>query len=144
MKLRWSGLAALLVLLPAAAYGQRGIAGAAVSIPQVDAVMIDTFAPLLQLERESASGLDDRLAERGMSKGEFIAFKNAVMIAKLDAGNAARINGLATDDPTRAIRLANANIYKRNATRIDAALQGVNPDPGCSLCRAQAARTRRF
>ncbi len=130
MKLRMLGLLAVLLLMPAAAKAQ-------VDWPccrPLDRGVLDRMQPLLQAEVASANTLNAKLAAVAMTKQEYVATKNAVMVAKLDAADGSRLSALPFDDGSRKRREANVAVYRANKARIDAALRGVNADPICGLC----------
>ncbi len=142
MKLRMVGFAALLLLAPAGARAQ-------VDWPccrPLNRGLVDQMLPLFQAEAASTSSLNAKLQAAAMMKSTYIATKNAIMAAKLDAADGSRLSALPFDDGSRKRREANVAIYRANQARIDAALKGVNADPICGLCTptpAKAAPARR-
>lgn len=137
MKLGMLGVAALLVLAPAVARAQTP--------PCCDPITratVDQMVPLLQAEAASSTSLTTKLAQVGIAQTKYVALKNALMVAKLDAADASRLSALPFDDGSRATRQANVAVYRLNKARIDAALLGVRADPICGLCVPAAAPTR--
>ncbi len=135
MKLRMLGLLAVLLLAPAAARAQ-------VDWPccrPLNKGLVDQMLPLFQAEAASANNLNAKLQAVAMMKSTYIASKNAIMVAKLDAADASRLAALPFDDGSRKRREANVAVYRANKARIDAALKGVNADPICGLCAPKAA-----
>ncbi len=128
MKLRIMGLLALLLLAPAAARAQ-------VDWPccrPLNPKLVDQMLPLLQAE--GANGLNAKLQAVAMMKSTYVANKNALMAARLDAADGSRLAALPFDDGSRKRREANVTVYRANKARIDAALKGVNAEPICGLC----------
>ncbi len=141
MKLRILGILAVLVLVPAAARAQ-------VDWPccrALDTALMDKTLPLLQAEAASSRGLDAKLQQAAMIKSTYVANKSTLIVAKLDAADASRLNALPSNDAGRKRREANVAFYRANKARIDAALRGVNADPICGLCtpRPAGAATKR-
>lgn len=142
MRLRTWGLVAALVLAPAAASAQ-------VDWPccrPISRGLVDQMYPLLQAEAASTNSLNAKLQAVAMMKSTYIANKNALMAAQLDAADQSRLNAMPFDDGSRKRREANVAVYRANKARIDAALKGVNADPVCGLCvpkSAGAATNRR-
>ncbi|HEX9107623.1 MAG TPA: hypothetical protein VF832_10355 [Longimicrobiales bacterium] len=142
MKLRLLGLLAVLLLAPAAARAQ----GNWPCCTPLNRGLVDRMQPLLQAEVASSKGLDSKLAAVAMTKQEYVAAKNSLMAAKLDAADGSRLSALPFDDGSRKRREANVAVYRANKARIDAALQGLQADPICGLCVAKpggAATNRR-
>ncbi len=141
MKLRIVGFLALLLLAPAAARAQ-------VDWPccrPLNQKLVDQMLPLFQAEAASANSLNAKLEQAAMTKTLYIAGKNTLMVAKLDAADGSRLAALPFDDGSRKRREANVTVYRANKARIDAALKGVNADPQCALCapKATGAATNR-
>ncbi len=135
MKLRMVGFAALLLLAPVGAQAQ-------VDWPccrPLNKGMVDQLLPLVQAEAASANTLNAKLEQLAMMKSTYIAGKNTLMVAKLDAADASRLKALPFDDGSRKRREANVLVYRANKARIDAALRGLNADPECGLCAPKAA-----
>ncbi len=130
MKLRIVGFLAVLLLAPAAARAQ-------VDWPccrPLNQKLVDQMLPLFQAEAASGNSLTAKLQQAAMTKTLYVASKNAIMAAKLDAADGSRLSALPFDDGSRKRREANATVYRANKARIDAALKGVNADPICGLC----------
>ncbi len=130
MKLRILGVLAVLVLAPAAARAQ-------VDWPccrPLSRGLVDQMLPLFQAEAASANTLNAKLQAVAMMKSTYIANKNSLMVAKLDAADGSRLSALPFDDGSRKRREANVTIYRANKARIDTALKGINADPICGLC----------
>ncbi len=142
MKLRILGFLALLLLAPAAARAQ-------VDWPccrPLNQKLVDQMLPLFQAEAASANNLNAKLQAAAMMKSTYVASKNAIMAAKLDAADGSRLSALPFDDGSRKRREANVAVYRANQARIDAALKGVNAEPICGLCvpgKATGAATNR-
>ncbi len=134
MKLRMVGFVALLLLAPAGAQAQ-----VEPCCRSINKQAVDQMLPLFQAEAASASNLNAKLQQLAMMKSTYVALKNALMVAKLDAADPSRLNALPFDDGSRKRREANAAVYRANKARIDAALKGVNADPICGLCVPKAA-----
>ncbi len=139
MKLRALGVALVLVLLPAGLRAQivrRGPTGEirAAETVHIYRTLIDKMIPLLQAEAKSSKDLDARLAAVGMSKQEYVANKNALMIARQDDLNPGRLVAIKNDLGAHQVRQANAQLYHANAARLSAALARLEPEPGCALC----------
>ncbi len=143
MKLRVLGFAAVLVLAPACLQAQivrRGpTKGAQVMAETVHLYLkantLDKMIPVLQGESTAGSNsLDARLAARGMNKSEYVANKNALMIARQDDLDPARLTAIKDDLGALQARQANAKLYHANKARLDAVLAKLEPEPGCALC----------
>ncbi len=130
MRLRMLGVLAVLLLTPAAVRAQ-------VDWPccrPASRALVDQMLPLFQAEATSANTLNARLEQVAMMKSTYIANKNTLMVARLDAADPSRLSALPFDDGSRKRREANVAVYRANKARIDAALKGVNADPICGLC----------
>ncbi len=142
MKLRMLGLLTVLLLAPVSARAQ-------VDWPccrPLNQKLVDQMLPLLQAEAASANGLTAKLEQAAMTKTLYVAGKNTLMVARLDAADNARLAALPFDDGSRKRRAANVAVYRANKARIDAALKGVNAEPICGLCvpgKATGAATNR-
>ncbi len=141
MRLRALWVVAALALVPSAAQaGQAPVNPGTIRAAEtvhLNNAAIDKVIPLLRTEAKatSASWWDRQpAAQRAMTKQEYVALKNALMIAKRDAADAKRLSALPFDDGSRAVRQANATFYRANAARLDSALAGVPMDPICGLC----------
>ncbi len=143
MKLRVLGMAAVLVLAPAWLQAQivrRGpTKGAQVAAETVHLYLkantLDRMIPVLQAEGTAGdNSLDAKLAARGMNKQEYVANKNALMIARQDALNPGRLAAIKDDLGAFQARDANAKLYQANKSRLDAVLSKLEPEPGCALC----------
>lgn len=135
MKLRTLGVFAMLVLAPAAARAQ----GTWPCCQPLSQAVVNQMLPLLQAEAASSNSLNARLEQVAMMKSTYVARKNALMVARLDAATPSRLSALPFDDGSRATRQANVAVYRTNKARIDAALAHVNADPTCGLCVPGAA-----
>ena len=144
MKLRVLGVAAVLALVPVVAQGQivRRGPGARVAAETVHLYLkantIDTMIPVLQTAGtpglKGDNSLDAQLAARGMNKQEYIANKNALMIARQDDLDPGRLTAIKDDLGAFQARQANAKLYHANKARLDAVLSKLEPEPGCALC----------
>ncbi len=142
MKLRMLGLLTVLLLAPVSARAQ-------VDWPccrPLNQKLVDQMLPLFQAEAASAHTLNAKLQAVAMMKSTYVANKNTLMVAKLDAADGSRLSALPFDDGSRKRRAANVAVYRANKVRIDAALKGLNADPECGLCvpgKATGAATNR-
>ncbi len=140
MRLRVLGLAAVLVLLPLAVRAQIVRRGPqpnvrAAETVHLNAALVDKLIPLLQAESTSgANNLDAKLAARGMNKQEYVAHKNALMIARLDDLSPARLTAIKDDLGAQQARQANATVFHANKARLETLLSKLEPEPGCALC----------
>ncbi len=143
MKLRVLGIAAVLVLAPGWLQAQivrRGPTKGAERMAEtvhlyLKANTIDKMIPVLQAASTAGdNSLDAKLAARGMNKQEYVANKNALMIARQDDLDPGRLTAIKDDLGAFQARQANAKLYHANKARLDAALSKLEPEPGCALC----------
>ncbi len=144
MKLRVLGFAAVLVLAPAWLQAQivrRGpTKGAEVMAETVHLYLKASGTDIkmtkaLQAEGSSGAGaLTEALTAVGMNKQEYVAQKNALMIARQDDLDPSRLTAIKDDPGALKARQANAKVYHANKARLDALLSKVEPEPGCALC----------
>ncbi len=100
---------------------------------------LDKLMPLLTAEAGGTGTPLDRAAQVGMNKQEYTAFRSSLMVARLDAQQPARLQGLTGTQLQ--VRQANLNVYNGNKTRLDAVLTKLEPEPGCALCTPGATTT---
>lgn len=139
MKLRVLGMAAVLVLAPAWLQAQIVRRGPqpdvrAAETVHLNAALIGKMIPLFQAEAKSSNDLNSQLAARGMTKQEYVANKNALMIARQDDLSPARLAAMKGEDGSRQVRQTNAQLFHANKSRLDAVLSKLEPEPGCALC----------
>ncbi len=141
MRLRALWVVAALALVPAAAQaGQAPVSPGTIRAAEtvhLNNVLVDKVVQVLRAEAKATSASwweRQPAAQRAMTKQEYVALKNALMIAKRDAADPRRLSALPFDDGSRAVRQANVTFYRANAARLDSALAGVRMDPQCGLC----------
>ncbi len=144
MNLRALWIVAAMALLPAGLQaGQAPVSPGAIRSAEtvhLNNALVDKVIPLLRAEATSTSAFwwdQQPAAQRAMTKQDYVALKNALMIAKLDAADAKRLSALPFDDGSRAARQANVSVYRANAGRLNSVLTGVPMDPACGLCAAR-------
>ena len=107
MKLRAAIVLAALLLLPAIVQAQ----GTTAPLPLTRA-LVQKLIPLLQAEKAGASALVAKLAAAGMTRATYGAYKNTLVIAKLDKADPVRL----TRNPLQAnVRKVNLEILKQAA-----------------------------
>jgi len=118
------------------ARGSKGETNAFGNLPwavvPVSVAKLNTALPLFKAEGGGAGNPMERLGQAGMTKQEYIALKSALMVARLDAGQPARLQGVA--GAQLQIRQANVALYNANKGRLDPVLTKLTPDAGCGLC----------
>ncbi|HEX9106297.1 MAG TPA: hypothetical protein VF832_03705, partial [Longimicrobiales bacterium] len=103
---------------------------------QLNSALIEKMIPVLQAAGYSSedTSFNAKLAARGMNKTDYIAHKNALMIARQDDLNPGRLTALKGEDGGLQARQANARLYHANKARLDVLLSKLHADPGCDLC----------
>ncbi len=138
MKLRVLGMAAVLLFLPLGVRAQivkgRSQNVRAAETVHLNAALIEKMIPLLQAESKSSNDLNAQLAARGMTKAEYVANKNALMIARQDDLNPGQLAAIKDDLGAHQLRQGNAQAYHANVARLGAILSKLQPEPGCALC----------
>lgn len=143
MKLSVLVVAAGLAVVPVAALAQKPDSAVeqqkaapvkAVRPVYLNQGMVDRMMWLMQAEANGRMALNDALSQATMTRSEYVARKNALYIAKLDASDEARLQAVQEDKNAFKVRQANAQLYVANQSRIDAALVRVQPDPACTAC----------
>lgn len=142
MKLQVLGFVAVMALVPAGARAQ--VPPCCIPLNQA---LLDKVVPVLQAEAGANVGFWwDQRAARGMTKTEYIALKNALIAARLDAGTPGRLVAIKDDMGARNTRQANVTLYQANKARLDAVLTKVHADgcgPACSANSPPPAKTGR-
>ena len=143
MKLRMLGIAAVLVLAPGLLQAQivrrgptKGVQTAAETVHlYLKAKTINNMIPVLQAAGYSSedTSFTAKLAARGMTKQEYVANKNALMIARQDDLDPRRLTAIKDPGALQA-RQANAGLYHADKLRLDPVLSKLEPEPGCALC----------
>ncbi len=105
----------------------------------VSPARLNTVLPLFTAESGGTGTPLDRMAQVGMNKQEYVALKNSLMVARLDAQTPTRLQGLS--GAQLQLRQANIALYNANKARLDAVLTKLEPEPGCALCTPGATTT---
>ncbi len=131
MRLRGLCIAAALVaIVSGTVWAQR-----TPTISRLTQADVDKIIPVLQAEgAASSAGWFDPRTARGMNKQEYVALKNALIIAKHDAADNARIRAIKDDLGASQLRDANVAIFRANAAKLDAALAKVKAEDCGPLC----------
>ncbi len=123
-----------LALAPVIARAQ-GVPARGMKIATVTAAAIEKAMPLLQADSATGNGPgQDRFAAIGMNKHEYVALKNALMVAKLDDATPSRLE-LPFDDGSLSVRRANAKLYHAHAARLAPMLERASVDSSCTICK---------
>ena len=141
MKLGVMCMAGALAFAPVIA-GAQGVPARGMKIVTVTAAAIDKALPVLQADSATGNGPgEDRFAAIGMNKQEYVALKNALMIAKLDDANPSRLE-LPFDDGSLAARRSNAKLYHARAARLGPVLERASIDSSCTICKPKDPNVR--
>ena len=140
MKARALSLLVLALLLPAVARAQE---------PPKDSQKVQVKkAPVMKIVRltdrdvnravpmmngELSGLVPEDNAVSGMSRTEFVNVKNALMVARLDFLDPARLQ-LPFDDGSLQVRQANALFYRIKQASLEPLMQRAKPDRSCKLC----------